>query len=58
MQQVFGAKVNFHSEKKPERPLFARKISGIGWTLNPNHPVTWIVMLAVLIIIVYSASMH
>ncbi|WP_157243864.1 hypothetical protein [Paenibacillus jilunlii] len=50
--------MNFHSEKKPERPLFARKISGIGWTLNPNHPVTWIVMLAVLIIIVYSASMH
>lgn len=46
------------SEKKPDRPLFIRKSSGIGWGLNPHHPAAWIIMLGLLIIIVFTLFTH
>lgn len=46
------------SVNKPNRPMFIRKSSGVGWSLNPNHPVTWSVLLGILIIIVYTVFTH
>lgn len=33
--------------------LFVPKSSGIGWTLNPRHPLGWIVPVLLLILVVY-----
>ncbi|WNS45440.1 DUF5808 domain-containing protein [Paenibacillus sp. MMS20-IR301] len=35
------------------KPLIVRKNSGIGWTLNLNHPATWIVIGGLLAIKLY-----
>ncbi|QUL57799.1 hypothetical protein KDC22_15720 [Paenibacillus tritici] len=41
--------------RKKSIPLFTRKISGPGWTLHPAHPVTWIVVGALLGVSIYVA---
>lgn len=39
--------------KKIIKPLITRKVNGIGWTLNPAHPVTWFVLAALLAVSLY-----
>jgi uncharacterized membrane protein len=41
------------SGKKNSKPLIVRKLSGVGWTLNPSHPVTWAVLAGLLVITLY-----
>lgn len=33
--------------------LFIPRSSGIGWTLNPNHPIAWIVLIGGFAIAIY-----
>ncbi len=40
---------------KTRKPLFTPRSSGLGWTLNPEHPVSWVVMTGVIAVIIYSA---
>lgn len=39
--------------KRYSKPLITRKVSGIGWTLNPAHPVTWFVLAALFAVTLY-----
>lgn len=41
--------------KRSQTPLITRKFSGIGWTLNPAHPLTWVVVTGLLGLSIYFA---
>lgn len=41
--------------KITSKPLIVRKVYGIGWTLNPAHPLTWVVLAAILATSLYFA---
>ena len=41
--------------KRNSKPLITRKVSGIGYTLNPAHPAAWVVLAAILAVSLYFA---
>ncbi|CAM4510694.1 DUF5808 domain-containing protein [Paenibacillus typhae] len=40
-------------KNKSNHTLFVPKSSGIGWTINPRHPLGWMVLIFVFIVAVY-----
>ncbi|MEK4064887.1 MULTISPECIES: DUF5808 domain-containing protein [Paenibacillus] len=41
------------SKKAPKQRIFVPKSSGLGWGLNPNHPLSWMAAFGLLVLVIY-----